>query len=284
VKGNGGGINPAEFVDNWVSTCCAGYMCRLGSGVGVWNCSSSAPHLAGPADQVLIRGSQKLPPSLAVSRTTVKGLSGAYKPSLVEIDSGTILMGYRSMPHKLLTFQRSSNSGATWSAPETRADITGDEEWSLHALKGGVVLLADGSGRMFRSIDGAVTFNNCSGEPTEPAGHPFKFNCTDECGSWSVFEVSSLDEHLSPLPLGVYYFTDRAMWQSTNEGQNWRPFSRASSASGHMPRDGQWGHDEFFSQSEVYRRRDGTFLHSARMNTEMCDGWYETLDSVCNPL
>ena len=128
---------------------------------------------------------------------------------------------------------------------------------------------------MYRSTDGAVTFTNCSGEPTAPAGQPWKFNCTDECSSWSVVEVlaSNGQGSSSALPAGAYFFTDRTMWQSTNDGQSWRPFSRATSASGHMPRDGQWGHDEFFSQSQVYQRRDGTFLHSARMNTEPCDSW-----------
>ena len=269
VAGSGGGINPTDFATNWVSTCCEGLQCRLGSSPSDWICTSSTPPPAGPANEVIIRGPKKLPASLPIlSRATLKGISGAYKPWLMEhTQTETILMAYRSMPSKALAFQRSTDYGASWSTPETRGDLAGDGEWSLHALKSGVVLLADGGGRMYRSTDGAVTFSNVSGQPAAPAGQPFKFSCTDECGSWSVVEVGAADQHAG-LPSGVYFFTDRTMWHSTTEGETWRPVSRANCLSGHMPRG-----NEFYSQSQLYRRRDGTFLHSARMNTAPCDGW-----------
>jgi hypothetical protein len=291
VKGSGGGINPAEFSSNWVSTCCDGLLCRLGAKPGLWNCSTSRPHPAGPSDAVAVHQPSRLTPSLTVvSRSTVRGTGGAYKPWLVQLHSpgsastpaGELLLAYRAMPSKQLTFQRSLDFGASWTQPEIRTDIKDSGgEWSLHVLQAdGTVLLTDGSGRMFRSTDSARSFSNVTGVPGSAgsAAQPWKFNCTDECGSWSVVEVSAADEQLQRsagalLPAGVYFFVDRWMWQSLDSGRTWRPFSRASSPSGHMPRDGEWGHDEFFSQSQVYRRRDGTFLHSVRVNSAPCDSW-----------
>ena len=103
-----------------------------------------------------------------------------------------------------------------------------------------MILLADGSGHMYRSADGAISFSKCtrghdedesqSPESAAAAGPVSPFNCTDECGSWSVIEVSDKSavsqDHTAAggdgptgLQAGVYTFADRSMWQSTNEGQ-----------------------------------------------------------------
>ena len=61
----------------------------------------------------VVRAPHKLPPSLpTLTRTTVKGLSGAYKPWIVEeARTKTVLVAYRAMPSKALAFQRSADSG-----------------------------------------------------------------------------------------------------------------------------------------------------------------------------
>ena len=189
-------------------------------------------------------------------------------------------MAFRSMPTKQLAFQRSRDGGRSWDQlAEMRTDIKlSGEEWSLHVLQTtGTVLLTDGSGGMVYSHDNAKTFNNVTGVvSTDDAGgrgkeeddKPFRFNCSDECGSWSVIEVTPEDDGGGELPPGVYFFVDRAMWQSVDDAHTWHLFSQATAASGHMPRS-----NEFFSQSQIYRRRDGSWLHSARMNTAPCDSW-----------
>ena len=161
-------------------------------------------------------------------------------------------------------------AGATWAAQPANVWVGGGE-WSLHALQSGTVLLTEGSGRMFRSETNGLHWLNVSSATHQAAAGAFNFTCHDECGSWTVFEVPPNDP--AGLPAGVYHFVDTGLWHSATDGQTWAPFSVASSVSGHMPRNGKSGKDEFFSQSQTYRRRDGTFLHSPRMNTAMCDGW-----------
>ena len=107
VKGDGGGINPAAFAKEWTSDCCAGLMCRLGAGLGEWNCTPGAPHPAGPVDAVTVRGPAKLPASLPVHQRTV--LHGAYKPWVVELQDHSLLLSYRAKPSDQLGIQRSTD-------------------------------------------------------------------------------------------------------------------------------------------------------------------------------
>ena len=81
------------------------------------------------------------------------------------------------------------------------------------------------------------------------------------------------------MPAGAFYFLDDSIWRSTNGGEYWRlfqtvhnrgslstpmrnfPYAPWSLFAKSKPMGANGG---FFFQSEVYRRKDGRFLHGAR--------------------
>ena len=91
------------------------------------------------------------------------------------------------------------------------------------------------------------------------------------------------------LPAGAFYFLDDSIWRSTNAGEYWRlfqtvhnrgslstpmrnfPYAPWSPFAKSKPMGANGG---FFFQSEVYRRKDGRFLHGARTPVEPgCDDY-----------
>ena len=149
-----------------------------------------------------------------------------------------------------------------------------DGEWAVSALSDGTVLLRSGSGWMARSTDRGATFGNVSTPHAVPKDGKLlvdggEFDCADECGSWTVFELLAPDHG---LPAGVFTFTDNVVWHSSDMARSFHRFGNASGFAGRLPRVGSCtGGSEFFSQSQVYRRKDGVFLHGARWNTAPCD-------------
>jgi hypothetical protein len=225
-----------------------------------------------------------------------------YKPWITRVPTtGEILLTYRddnAMSNGAggLVVRRSNESGApgSWSAPELHPELrfdprapfkSPDGEWSVHALSDGTILLNDGSCSMWRSEDAARHFENVSGTTvggnTELPPGAFHFNSTDECGSWSVLELTQ-PEH--SMPAGVYYFADQTIWRSGDKGRSWRVFVTASN-SGDDPATpihsfpshcGVDNRKAFFMQSEVYRRRDGTFLHGTRVPCGQTGDWMDS--------
>jgi hypothetical protein len=126
---------------------------------------------------------------------------------------------------------------------------------------------------MARSTDRGATFGNVSTPHAVPKDGKLlvdggEFDCADECGSWTVFELLAPDHG---LPAGVFTFTDNVVWHSSDMARSFHRFGNASGFAGRLPRVGSTGGSEFFSQSQVYRRKDGVFLHGARWNTAPCD-------------
>ena len=121
-----------------------------------------------------------------------------------------------------------------------------------------------------RSTDGGETFSNVTVRHASPPtnGKPLvdngEFDCTTECGSWTVLELTKPDHS---LPVGVYTFAGDSMWRSTDMGRSFQRFGNATGFNGRLPRR----ENGFFSQSQVYRRQDGIFLHGTRSNTALCD-------------
>ena len=91
------------------------------------------------------------------------------------------------------------------------------------------------------------------------------------------------------MPAGAFYFLDDSIWRSTNAGEYWRlfqtvhnrgslstpmrnfPYAPWSPFAKSKPMGANGG---FFFQSEVYRRKDGRFLHGARTPVEPgCDDY-----------
>jgi hypothetical protein len=282
----------SKFIDSWISDCCPGLMCRLGSKVGDWRCSNSTVHTAGPL-QVVVRGPKKLPAKLPTNRT-VLGLQ-SYESSIARFSSGELLLAYFADRDSTceqrrgngcgLALRRSMDSGGSFEAPEYHPDLAQIfEEWSIHILQNDTVLLSFSNGGLFRSVDRARTFQNISipsSLPVLPEGHERKCGVGSRnglpiypvnspsfgCSGWSIIEVPPMDPY---LPAGLYHFGDVFTYHSITDGQSWTLFATAA---GHMARTGGAYKDEFFAQSGVYRRRDGTFLHSTRWNTAFCDEW-----------
>ena len=145
------------------------------------------------------------------------------------------------------------------------------------------MLINDGSGSMWRSNDSARTFTNISGTVGSTVIPPglFHFNCSDEGGSWSVLELTEPD---NGMPAGVYYFINQAIWRSSDSGASWKVFTTARNAGDpvgvpihNFPSHCAPTTDRaFFFQSEVYRRRDGTFLHGTRVPVGQAGDWFDS--------
>ena len=251
----------------------------------------------------------RLPPTLPVLDRADVDLDNPgpsitqYKPWIVRVPTtGELLLTYRddmlkdSAPGGGLAIRRSSAAAAgapgSWGPPEYHPELGADPgapfpsgpnhkpgpdgEFAIHALHDGTVLLNDGSCSMWRSTDAARSFHNVSAVGSDEIFH---FNSTDECGSWSVLELT---EPSHGLPTGVYYFADQTIWRSEDGGLHWAAFSTAHNSGETEPIHnfpsacGADNRKAFFFQSEVYRRRDGTFLHGTRIPVGVSGDWFDS--------
>jgi hypothetical protein len=251
---------------------------------------------------IVVKSPVKLPQQLPVlDRHNVDTGEWGHKPWITRLpNTGELLMTYSTHGDTLLAIRRSNNSGApgSWGRPEYHPELSTsafasptyrpnrtDQEWSIHTLSDSTVLVNDGSCSMFWSGDGARTFRPVHGAVMLPGETVFHFNSTDECGAWSVLELTASMER--GMPSGAYYFADQTMWRSTNSGRYWMPHNHAHNTddpSGRLisnwPYAGRWTEGRepsdrphrpsakaFYFQSEVYRRRDGSLLHGCRVPT-----------------
>jgi hypothetical protein len=235
--------------------------------------------------EILVTAPDVLPPTLSVlDRADLSGQTDAYKPWITIIpQSGELIMSYASDHKTLLVIRRSSDAGApgSWGPEEPHPEVDsvgGCEECAVHALHDGTVVLVDGTNSAFWSADGARSFHNVSGvtaeQPTPQT--PFHFGSRVEGASWSLLELLE-EEH--GMPPGTYLFSAETIWRSVDSARSWTKYTEAHSVGTTAAiTDYPYGADSdagFFMQSEVYRRKDGTFLHGCRVPTHSnkCDNW-----------
>lgn len=100
------------------------------------------------AREILVTAPHTLPSTLPVlDRADLTGQTDAYKPWLTIIpQTGELIMTYAADRKTLLVIRRSSQQGApgSWGVEEPHPEVRGDNEYSIHALHDGTVVLVDG--------------------------------------------------------------------------------------------------------------------------------------------
>ena len=130
---------------------------------------------------------------------------------------------------------------STWSAPRvlTPSESEVGGEWAIFSLSDGTVLLVSGMGGMVRSSDGGRSFSNVSTprattpKGSKPLADGGAFDCTTECGSWTVLELSKEDHGLRA---GVFTFDGNSIWRSTDMARSFERFGNATGFAGRLPR------------------------------------------------
>ena len=113
--------------------------------------------------------------------------------------------------------------------------------------------------------------------PCKNSAGCFHFGSHVEGQAWSLLELQTAEHG---MPAGAYIFSAQTIWRSVDNARTWAKYKTAVGGTV-MPTpiaDYPYGQDTdagFFMQSEVYRRRDGRFLHGCRVPTHSnhCDNW-----------
>ena len=206
---------------------------------------------------ILVRNPTSLPADFApMSRQepVLGSKPGDYKPAIAHLRNSDLLIVFNThQPPLHAIFLRSNDGGGSWARDESQTQLRGNE-FALHALSDGSVLLLDsGNGTaatVWRSTD---------------SGHSFQLSQMILCKElgWSV-----LEENGTWAPRGLFLFADSTIYHSTDMGRSFKPRIVVRDMSWH---DG----DTFFGQSTVFRSRtNGILRHVTRVGVD--PSWDQT--------
>ncbi|MFH0963735.1 MAG: sialidase family protein [Planctomycetota bacterium] len=217
------------------------------------------------------------------------GRPGDYKPSLVFLPGGGLLMVAfhqtgtqgKSDFHEVTTFWRSDDGGATWSDRDDRRDVIGREQF----------LSRTRAGTLFMSSHILAADNAYDGPKS--SYHSYLHRSTDDGKTWQRTRVrlegeerrgvpetngTTTDRNVVELPDGALLFgvaldnsSVACMWRSTDNGESWDR-NRPCHILGYYDNA-----DGFFSNSFTYLNEAGILLHFPRVGhpspmTPMNDG------------
>eukprot|EP01052_Picozoa_sp_SAG31_P016136 SAG31_NODE_1058_length_10121_cov_14.446617_7_plen_569_part_00 len=211
-----------------------------------------------PNGSILVKGPSKLPAQFSPldrQEPVIGSVNGDYKPSIAQLNNSDLLMVFRTHPRTgplHAVFLRSRNHGRSWTRDDSQTNLLGNE-FGLHSLSDGTVLLMDGGNGTAAAIYRSTTW-----------GHSFELSQTIPC---KELGWSALEENGTWAPAGVYIYADRTIYRCTTRAEDCVPYQVVSDMSWH---DG----DTFFGQSTVFRSRSGILRHVPRVGVD--EAWDQT--------
>lgn len=252
------------------------------------NCSAPTPHGPWPVPDcpecppfqpatnrttgfdVEVSMAQRLPEKLTTTYRKTIGIKGDYKPSIVVLSNGDLLVSSMTGSVAGVGFPiifRSVDNGGSWTRMDNYTACLGVEFKLVTLHDGTLFLLAagyPGGGRVFRSTNFGYNFTLVQDWPSARSRSiPY---AKTELG-WGLVEVNQT-EATSYLPQGIYLFPGNTIWRSENTGLNWTLHANVTADDN----DGFQSIDSFFGQSFTpFLGSDGVLTHFTRLGVDPTD-------------